>query len=513
MASNAPAKTARIALLLAVGLLTGCADTAVRLFPVAPQAESQLYETPAFRNYDLDHDGTDDYREIFGDDSRVAAIAYRNSPGDGPNAWETVHLDEAARADDARDLIIILDSIPCRMVAQAWAAGRFRLFHPPSRTIPPFPVMTDPSLAEFFHATPCPAIEAEYFDGRRLRNGYEHHLENPNTPWHPFVDYRMPTVAQIPIYTTPGPWFDNELLDIEDRILEPGRRRLVAYMVTTSSLGAWDGRDGHQVALVRLDRMCQYIVHALRGRVRITLMSDHGHDLLESRPIPLKEMLERFGYHVGTTLKHPGDVVVPTFAVVSMAAIHTHEPAAVARDTIGIEGVELAIYRDGDGVTVLSRDGSARLTKRGDAYCYVASGKDPLLLETARQSLAASGKLGADGFASDADWFAVTADHVYPDPLRRIWNAFNGLFEHSPDVLLSLEDGYHYGSPFMTKYLDGLSAAHGSLRRSCSYGFVMSTVGGLPPVLRMGELRDALRATGVDVPTEPIKCEDEKMRK
>ena len=65
----------------------------------------------------------------------------------------------ALPACEQRHLILLLDSVPYPMMKAYWDAGKFRLFEPPTRTIAPFPVMTDPSFAEFFNYSPLPAVE------------------------------------------------------------------------------------------------------------------------------------------------------------------------------------------------------------------------------------------------------------------------------------------------------------------------------------------------------------------
>jgi hypothetical protein len=261
------------------------------------------------------------------------------------------------------------------------------------------------------------------------------------------------------------------------------------------------GRNGHHAALVRLDRMCQQIVYDTRGRVQITLLSDHGHNLVASRRLSLVDELQRCGYRVRTSLQGPDDVVVPEFGAVNCAALHTRSPAAVARDVIGIDGVELTSYRTDGDVVVLSRQGRARISRSDGRYCYRAERGDPLRLLPILETLAARGEVDSQGYVRDDVLFAATTDHVYPDVVHRLWRAFNGLVTHTPDVLVSVEDGWHCGNPTLSKILD-MSAIHGNLNALSSTAFVMTTVEPLPPVLRMQDLADALRERGVPVPSK-----------
>ena len=103
------------------------------------------------------------------------------------------------------------------------------------------------------------------------------------------------------------------------------------------------------------------------------------------------------------------------------------------------------------------------------------------------------------GCIDDDALFAATVDHRYPDPLERCWRALHDEVEFTPDVLLSLSDGWHWGSPFLDQNVT-VAATHGNLNRRASTGFVMSTVGQLPDALRMRDVAEELANVGVILP-------------
>ena len=140
--------------------------------------------------------------------------------------------------------------------------------------------------------------------------------------------------------------------------------------------------------------------------------------------------------------------------------------------------------------TVLSRTGSARITRRADRFRYEAVEGDPLNILPILAKLTPA----QDGYIDDAALFAATAEHEFPDPLDRIWRAFNGLFTTTPDVLLSLENNAFAGSADLSIWLQ-MVGVHGNLRRDSTCGFLMTTLRELPPTLRMRDARDALRAS------------------
>jgi len=481
---------------LAVGGL-GCAGPGPRLFPVAPLSNQSLHEGGSERWYDVDGNGRPDFRERLSGAGRVLRIGY--DPDEDGQLDEDVELAEVP-AGEIRDLVMVLDSIPIAMVREAYAQGRLRYFPRPTRVISPFPVMTDPCLTEFFGHSPCPAVESEYFNGRCLVNGYDVYANDANRPWLAEVDYALNPRAHVVAYLYQHAWFNHELRrtqEVFDQRQKRQEKMTTAYVVGTSALGARVGRNGHREALIKLDRFCQQIMYETHGRVRITLLSDHGHNLQASQRIPLAELLARLGYHVGNTLDGPGDVVVPEFGMVTCAAIHTHSPARVARDVVGLEGIELTMYRsEDDRVVVVGRRGIANISQRAGRFRYQCEFGDPLKLQAILDQLRIRGEIDGDGFVEDRVLFEATTQHIYPDPVYRVWRAFHGLFEHTPDVFVSILDGWMVGSATMSR-MCALQAAHGNLRELGSCGFAMTMAGELPPIVRMANLRSAFREAGV----------------
>ena len=479
----------------------GCAGAAPAMFPVSALRTVQRSGGEVERWYDVDRDGRSDFCEFVAPDGRVGRIGYdRNEDGQIDEAIDLARVP----ADEIRHLLIILDSVPISMVREFQAQGRLGYFWPATQVICPFPVMTDPALVEFFGTAPGPSVEAAYYDGQRLRDGYEVYAAGGNTPWHDHADYHLNTVLHAVAYLSQPEWYGHELRRISEVFTERsrrGERMTVAYVVSTSALGSRRGRDGHALGLVWLDRFCQQMVWQTRGRIRISLMSDHGHNLLPSEWIPLADELERLGYRVGSRLERPGDVAVPEFGVVSCGAIYTHDAACVARDVVHIRGIELSAYcecgDDGaDSVVVIGRVGRARITQSSAGFRYVPETGDPLEMVGIIEKLRQQSRVDANGFVADKDLFEATLSHVYPDAVARLWRAFHGLFEHVPDVFVSVEDGFEVGSHLMTTLVH-MQSTHGNLRAGSSFGFAASMAGQLPPIMRMADLRAAFERAGV----------------
>ncbi len=387
-----------------------------KLMPAAPITTNSDSDGNHTAFYDTNHDGRRDYAEQRDADGRVAVLRF-DSNRDGKLDLQ-VALDQLDRSQ-SRELLIILDSVPFNLVRALRDEGRFRLFYQPSAIVSPFPVMTDLCLAEFFGVSPCQGIESRYFDGERLTQGVVTYFLEGNAPWLEHVDAYIGPIQHGFIYTAPETGYLNELHTIERTFFGSEQPAVCGYSVGASAMGTRMGEEGHRKLLEYVDRFCQSVMQRTKGRVQITLMSDHGHNLTDSKPISLHKSLAKMGYRDATSLKKPGDVVIPRYGPVTCAGIHTREPAKVAADVTKIEGVDLSFYRDGDGIAVHSADGRGYITRSDDRYRYLATGGDPLQLLPILERLRQDGKLDANDYASDTDWFTATADHTYPDPLYR----------------------------------------------------------------------------------------------
>jgi hypothetical protein len=289
-------------LIIAAGLIGGCLSGKPSPFPATPIATRTTPAGDTTRTFDIDGDGRGDYAEVAGDDGRVRELRFAprlDQPGD---PFPPSH--ESADAP-TRHLLLILDSIPFELVRAAYARGEFRLFHPPSQVVSPFPAMTDLCLNEFVGTSPAPGVETQYYDGETLSDGWALYDAEANSPWHTRIDWHLPYDTHGKVYLAPRRGFQAELARIEQALADTPVHRFVAYSVGTSALGFQQGAEGHAFALAKLERFCRMLVQRARGRLNITLMSDHGHALGPSRMLDLRGLLRRGGFpfsaNLGTT--------------------------------------------------------------------------------------------------------------------------------------------------------------------------------------------------------------------
>jgi hypothetical protein len=195
-------------------------------------------------------------------------------------------------------------------------------------------------------------------------------------------------------------------------------------------------------------------------------------------------------------------VSAPGFGLCGYAALYCGEETdrdELSGALLSLEGVDFSLHREEPetSVVVAGRRGRARIRRRdGDGvtlYRYEQLDGDPLQLTETVRALQAEGLLGAEEFAPDAAWLAHTAGHIYPDALANLYESlYAPRVRHTADVLVSLEDGYYYGSAAFSR-IARLLATHGNALRPSSTAFLMSTHQEFPPYVRAGEARPFLR--------------------
>jgi hypothetical protein len=474
---------------LAAGLLLcwGCA--AGPRFPAAIETHSEKTET--VRAFDASGDGRVDFWQYLQADGRIHALAYAADQAGCPGP--RIDLGEVD-PNECPHFLIALDGVPYDVVDQLYRDGSFRLFHPPARVLCPFPAMTDLALAAVFHTAPCPAYQALYFDrpADRLSDSTAVYLSGRNSPWARAMTYRCSFWWDTLVYLDPQPVFDHELRGMLRAFRGVDAGEAYAYSVGSAGLGTRGGRPAMEAYLRLIDQLCERIVYERQGRVKITLTADHGHDLVENRVISFDQTLIDGGYRSANSLHKPRDVVTIAYGLVTYAEFHTTDPAGVAQCLLKHEDVEFACYPDGDTVIVCNRAGRARITKGARGFVYDAHEGDPLKLAAIIEKLRIAGKVTAAGEIDGAALFDATLEQYYPDPLARVWEAFNGLVENPPDVIVNLRDGACHGSHFFHAMLGKVASTHGSLNRMNSTAFVLTMLGDLPPVLRSSEVLPAL---------------------
>ena len=408
-----------------------------------------LRPLPVIAEVDLDGDWRIDHTQTI-ENGRVARVVVSPAPGSKP----------------PRSVVIAIDAVPYTLFARLQREGLFRAFFPAARMIAPFPSLTNVGYTAILKTGPTLGYEDQYFDpvANRVRGGVSDRLFGRHTrvsAFHEAFDWEPPPLWGVAIYYFPMRISRMELRKIEELLHSSQDDELVLYFGGTDALGHVRGWQGLEECLRLGDQVVRGFLAASGGARRVVLFSDHGTTALPSRRIDLEGALAKAGYRLAKRLERPGDVVADAYGLVGAIPLYTRcgEEAAVAQAVAQAAGVDFAAWRDGDGVAALSPGGrSDPLDRPEDSW--------PFLRERVQQGL-------------------------------RQFTA------HPASVLVSLRDGWHYGSGLFDA-LASMKGTHGSASFDASVGFVASNVDRLPPTLRAGEVYPYLGLSRSPQPTLPF---------
>lgn len=438
-------------------------------FPEQPIATDE-----SGRLYDVDRNGIADFAVRRDARGRFARIEYDD---DEDGAFDRSYL-LADKHPGTPHLILLIDSLPWRIVHEQWCGGQWTWFHEPRKVIPPFPSLSEVIFSEMLHAPPLGGNVERHYDRRTggIENlwvdrafGYEH-------PWHRRLDSHVGSYLNVGMsYVNPRPWFHSELAAAKAALDGADDLVTVAYILSSSSMLSRYGRAGLDECLAEIDRLCLQLFWERQGSIDITIVSDHGHNLTQSPNFPVEEKLAAQGFRpVHEIADRLVDVVAEIDGLVTYFGVHTSRPVEVADAMLREPEIQLAFYLDGERVVARDRQGLAFVEHRAGRYRYRAVSGDPLRLLPTVAALRAAGQLDVDDFGQDGDWFAATVDLEYPDALHRVWHAFHGQVINPPQVLFTLHDGHCAGMPAMEDWID-MQSTHGGLNQINSDAVLLTT--------------------------------------
>jgi hypothetical protein len=456
-------------------LFTGCWAPSARLsFPRSP-----LKQVGGLTWYDVNHDGKPGFAVSTDAGGRIDTLYYADHDDGKPD--RIYHLSDYADRD-VPHVIILLDSIPYQSMADAYAAGHFRWFGPPQKVIAPFPSLTEICYSDVLHAPPLPGMIDQSYDPRTKsrRSALWDRINGYSEPWERRVDYHMKYWEDGLSYLHPRPWYGAELERARAAVENSPYPVTLVYTASASSMVCKYGREGVAETLAGAEQLCLELLYQRHGAVKISLMADHGHNLMHSTNVPVDDYLQAAGLHPSDTICKDDDVVVEINGLVTYAAVQTRQPERVAEALLPHREIQLVMYMEGDRVIVRDAKASAAIECRDGKLRYVPIKGDVLNYQPVLAEMAAKGKLDAKGFASDKAWFAATVDGRWPDAPRRIWDAFHRIAVYPPQVMFTLNDGYCAGLKQYARFID-MASTHGGLNQINSATFVMTMERGRKP--------------------------------
>ena len=472
-----------IFLLLAPCMIGGCAAPSDRL--TFPDGASEASSRGLF--YNVHHHSPPDFAMLPDEHGRLDVLAYDD---DGDGKFDRFYRLSDYRNEDVPHLIVLLDSIPYEPVAERYRHGDFGFFDPPQKVIPPFPSLTELCFTKLLGAPPLPGMVDTYFnpdEGAIARNLWKRALGGYRQPWERRLHYLANGWESGFTYLNPRPWFAAELARARQALDDSPDRVTLVYFISSSAMLSKYGRVGLDEVLDGVRRLCLQLLYERRGALKITLLADHGHNMMATTNVSLAPWLTKAGFRVSDRLRDDRDAVLELLGLVTYAGIHTAHPAAAARAVCACPEVQHAAYLEGSRVIIRDARGAAAIECADHKLRYVPIDGDPLNYAPVLKSLQAD----PNGFADDQTWFAATKDQEYPDAPRRLWDAFHGQVVHPPDVMVIMRDGYCCGDPYIENFIH-MASSHGGLNQANTATFVMSMTGRATQPMRTKDVLSAI---------------------
>jgi hypothetical protein len=468
---------------LATTATTGCFTSPARLaFPYR-----KLVATTQPQSFDVNHDGKPDFSVTFTADGAVDSLNYDDDQdGHDDRVYHLADVD----ASRVPHLVILLDSIPYQVVADRYAAGEFRFFpSPPSKVVAPFPSLTEICYTDVLHAAPLSGAIDQHYDRRTAQTGsFWPRLFGSRQPWERKLDYRSAFREEPLCYVDPKKWYAIELERARKAFDESPHNTTIVYLTSASGMACKFGRPGIDEVLDGAARLCLQLLYERHGEIRISMMADHGHNMVTSTNIDVIKVLKSAGFNVTSRLRKPNDVVPEISGLVTYAGVRTLRPAPVADALLAVDGVDLAMYQQQDQIIVRDPQGAAAIDMRDGKLRYRPITRDVLHYAPVYEAVAHDD----GGFATRSDLFAATIDHEFPDAPARIWDAFHGrLIVDPPEVIFTTRDGICAGRSSFEHFIT-MRSTHGSLNQLNSATFLFSMTPNIPRTLRSADVMPAI---------------------
>ncbi len=306
-------------------------------------------------------------------------------------------------------LVILLDSIPYQRVVDRYNAGEFRWFDAPVKIIPPFPSLTQVCFTELVHAPPLPGFVEEYYDPRenKVRSGLFQHVGGYRDPWERYLHDSASYMESGLSYLHPESWYRAELERARATLDKSPDRTTYVYLTSASGMVCRLGKPGVDATLDGMAQLCMQLLYERNGAIKISVMADHGHNLMLSENLRLEDSFKQAGFYPAESIHAPNDVVLELTGLVTYASVRTSQAAKVSDVLLSNPHIQHTFYMDGDKIICRDIQGTATIECRGDSrFRYTVVTKDVLGYTPVVDAMKRENKADADGFIADGDLFS-----------------------------------------------------------------------------------------------------------
>lgn len=447
---------------------------------------------------DSTHDGKPDWIEI---DSNYDGMVDRLQFGNPEIQTLDLSRDQLG-GSQRKKIALCLDGVPYEAMAQLWDEGFFREFCHPVKLISVFPSVSDVALTEVLQSEKVPGYENLYFDWERnaIAGGAASTVSKARIPYLEALDYDEPGIFKGLAYIIPVKTYRADLGRFLKRYSANQAASYTAHICSTDSLCHLMTQSEFLQYLKEVDSLLREIYIQHKGLLDFVVFSDHGNSQVGSQRVNAEEFLSEHGFRVESSIKSEKSVVIPGFGLVGVIAAYS-KPENTVRlaDLLSrCEGVDFSAYLAEGTVRIVSTRGKASIIVKGDRLKYQIESGDPLKLAAIVNHMKTESFLDSEDFAGSKSWFEAAADHEFPDAVNALYRGMTNHVANRASILVSLKDGYHYGSRFFDQIVT-LRSTHGSLRKTSMTGFAMRNS---PMPSEIVPARELLKAVNTSVATE-----------
>lgn len=413
-------------------------------------------------------------------------------------------LPPAGRALPAR-LVLALDGIAYRDM-QALQTGVTRTnfwgktyqlraftvqegYFPVSRMISTFPSASDVAWTDIFGDRPLPGYQRTYYSAEANSlielNGVTTTMEHERQ-----MDWQVQNgFVRALGYLFPAHTLRYEMHGMVVNFLKTAGLKENYYVYIRASDDSQHLDRDILALLCELDHRLQKLRSEYKARegrdLEIVILSDHGHNHAgRGTRVQDAAFLERAGYHVGTAITGPKDVVLPVVGIESWVEVHCDlgESEKLAKLLCQLEGVDVLAaivpYRANHFLVMNSKGERADILWKPERnmFRYVPVNGDPILYRPVVKELEQNQRLDGEGFATADDWMAATMANHYPLALERIARGLTRGALNPATILISLDNHYvnDYWLTEKGSRLVTCRSTHGGLDDICSDGILLS---------------------------------------
>jgi len=370
---------------------------------------------------------------------------------------------------------------------RAFTAGEG--YYPVSRMISTFPSASDVAWTDIFGDRPLPGYQRTYYSAAAnsliVLNGVTTTMEHERQ-----MDFQVQNgIARGLGYLFPAHTLRYEMHRTVANFLRTTSPRHNYYVYIRASDDAQHLDRDIIKLLCEFDQRLQKLRDVYKQReghdLEIAILSDHGHNHA-GRGIRVEDVtfLEKAGYHVGTEIDGPKDVVLPVVGIESWVEVHCYpaESEILAQKLCDLKGVDLlASIVPGQTNRFLVMNAKRERAdiewnRERNSFRYIPVNGDPLHYQPVVDELRKNQVLDANGFATADEWMAATVTNYYPLALERIARGITRGALNPATILISLDNHYVNDVWFTEKgsRLVTCRSTHGGLDAICSDGIVLS---------------------------------------